>query len=248
MDDKSYLINQNKSGQESEKACAVNHGQCEKKMQIELNQGPTKIFLMRHGQSEWNGTNRISGQLDPLLTQKGKEQAEMLERVLRHEKLSAIYTSTLKRAVETARPTALSHHLMIQAEEALMEMNFGMIQGRFRDERDPETQRIWEAMEKDLLHYKVPGGETYFDLEERVTPCLNNILKKEIGGVILIVGHRHANKVILGRLMHWPKEYYVDLRLRPKYLYEIITGENPKIYTISLKAKDNGSKHEGFKM
>jgi len=209
---------------------------------------PRKVFLMRHGQSEWNEIERISGQLDPSLYQKGKQQAEILGIVLRCEMLSAIYTSTLTRTIETAQPSALYHRLTIQTEEALKEMSFGIIQGRFRDQRDPEAQRIWEEREKNELLHKVPGGETFLDLEQRVNCCLKEISRKEAGGVVLIVGHRHANKVILGKLMHWPREYSVKLRLRPKYLYEIIPGNDPKIYTIFLKGKHQGEKHEGFKV
>jgi broad specificity phosphatase PhoE len=151
-------------------------------------QQTTKIFLVRHGQSEWNGQNRVSGQLDPVLTPKGIQQAHALARVLRDEPLAAIYTSSLTRAVETARPTAELHRLPIQTRDALKEINLGVLEGRFRDERDPEAQQLWEEREEDRLHYQVPGGESYLDLERRVTACLNEIMDQEAGKTVLIVG------------------------------------------------------------
>lgn len=206
---------------------------------------PEKIFLVRHGQSEWNGKKRISGQLDPPLSKMGVQQAQMLEKLLRREKLSAIYTSTLERSIETARLTAEYHQISIQKKEALMEIHLGILQGRFRDQRDPEAQRLWIARSADRLTYRIPGGETFSELEQRVAPCINEILQKEAGGVVLIVGHRNTNRAILGVLMRWLSDSMVGLKLSNKYLYEITLGDDPSIKTISL---DENLKYDGFKV
>lgn len=202
-----------------------------------------KIFLVRHGRSEWNGQKRISGQLDPPLSPTGARQAQCLESLLRDEQLSAVYASPLSRAVETAEPTAASHRLAVKTCDALKEIHFGVLQGRFRDGRDPEAQRLWAEREKEKLHYRVPGGETFLELETRVMPCLQDILRQE--GTALIVGHRSTNRVILRELMRWPLDTALGLDLRSKYLYEIVPGESPRINTIRL---DNGHRHEGFRM
>ncbi|MCG3117643.1 MAG: histidine phosphatase family protein [Candidatus Manganitrophus sp. SA1] len=205
----------------------------------------TKIFLIRHGQSEWNGTKRISGQLDPPLSKKGMKQARTLEKAIRSEKLSAIYTSTLQRSIETARPTAEHHRISVQKKEAFMEIHLGILQGRFRDQRDPEAQRLWIARSADRLTYRIPGGETFSELEQRVAPCINEILQKEAGGVVLIVGHRNTNRAILGVLMRWLSDSVVGLKLSSKYLYEITLGDDPSIKTLSL---DENLKYDGFKV
>ena len=112
------------------------------------------VFVVRHGRSEWNGQKRISGQMDPPLSVTGVQQSLLLERLLREVPLSAIYASTLCRSVETAKPTANFHGLKVQTCDALKEIHFGILQGRFRDQRDPEAQRIWEEREKDKLQYR----------------------------------------------------------------------------------------------
>lgn len=205
--------------------------------------GMRKIFLVRHGLSEWNGQKRISGQLDPPLSPMGVRQAQCLKSLLRDEQLSAVYASPLSRAVETAAPTAALHRLAVKTCEALKEIHLGILQGRFRDERDAEAQRLWAEREKEKLHYRVPGGETFLELETRVVPCLQDILRQE--GTVLIVGHRSTNRVILRKLMRWPLNVASELDLRSKYLYEIVPGESPRINTIRL---DDGHKYEGFRM
>ncbi len=191
-----------------------------------------KIFVVRHGRSEWNGRKIISGQLNPPLSDEGLRQAECLAEVLQNENLSAIHTSSLSRAVETARPTAEFHRLPITPHDALREINLGVLQGRFRDERDPEAQNMWAEREKNKAHYRIPYGENFTELESRVDKCLTKIF--EMTGTILIVGHRSPNRVILRRLMNWSRETAVNLKLRSKYLYEISGAENPQINTIKI--------------
>jgi len=93
-------------------------------------QCPTTILLARHGQSVCNAEKRLSGQLDIPLAPQGRCQAHLLARVLRADLLSAIYTSTLIRAVKTVRPTAMAHGLPIQQCDALKELRLGVLQGR----------------------------------------------------------------------------------------------------------------------
>lgn len=213
-----------------------------------MDEGGITVYLIRHGQSELNQQRRVSGQLDPDLSSKGINQSHQLARVLGNEALSTIYTSTLARAVVTARPTAQRHGIQIRQREALREICHGIVQGRFRDERDPEAQRLWEEREKDKRHYRIPGGETIYELEERVNPCLMDILKESKEKTILIVGHRSTNRVLLGTLMLWPKESWCDLNLRGKYLYQIQLASPPQLTTISLDEGKTGDRYEGFKM
>jgi alpha-ribazole phosphatase len=208
--------------------------------------GPEKVFLIRHGRSAWNGENRVTGQLDPPLSPEGARQAEILEHVLRGECLSAVYTSPLTRARETAEPAARAHELSIQVRDELMEIHMGVLQGRFRDYRDPEAQHLWQERERDRLHYRVPEGESFLDLERRVLPCLHQVLETEKGAV-LIVGHNGTNRVILGALMRWPREVAVGMSMKSKFLYEISPRDVPRIRTICLDESKIGRVIDGFR-
>ncbi len=212
-----------------------------------MNHGAAKVFLVRHGQSEWNRDKRISGQLDAPLSPKGMAQSHCLEQVLRKEPLTAIYASSLRRAQDTARPTALSRALPIHAHAGFMELHLGDLQGRFRDARDPEAQQLWEQRAKDKREFSVPGGETYADLEGRVLAALREVMDNERGGAVLIVGHRNTNRVILGHLLHWSPETAIAANPRSRYLYEITPGLEPRVRTICLEAEKLGQSYDGFR-
>jgi broad specificity phosphatase PhoE len=208
----------------------------------------TTLYLARHGQSEWNNQSRVTGQLNPGLSPKGKQQSEALARCLQDEDLAAIYTSVLQRTIDTAQPTAAQKQLPIASLPALNEMNLGVLQGRFRDERDPEAQAIWTQWQADMWRYQVPDAERFDDLTQRVSRALEDILQQHAGRRILIVGHRATNRVVMGKLLDWPLERWPELRLRNKFLYRIRLGAETEIATFTLSGNKTGIRHDGFIM
>ncbi len=117
------------------------------------------IYLMRHGASVWNRTKRISGQLDPPLAPEGIAQAQRLRDVLSQVPLGAIFTSSLTRSVETARPLAHAQNLNLAPLPALNERDFGELQGRFRDASDPATARAWAELQAGDIDAAPLGGQ-----------------------------------------------------------------------------------------
>lgn len=204
--------------------------------------GNREIFLAKHGKSEWNGRKIISGQLNSALSAEGRSFAESLTDVLKTENLSAIHTSTLSRSIDTALPTADLQGLQVTQHEDLREIDVGILQGRFRDERDPESQQIWAEREKEKEKFRIPGGETFGNLKARVDKCLPGILASS--DPILIVGHRSTNRLIIRRLMNWSRNKVAGLNLRSKFLYEISYNVASQIDTIQISS---GMKFAGFK-
>jgi broad specificity phosphatase PhoE len=208
----------------------------------------TTLYLARHGQSEWNNQRRITGQLNPGLSPKGQQQSAAIAECLRGEDLSAIYTSVLQRTVDTAQPTASAKRLPIAALAALNEINLGLLQGRYRDERDPEAQAMWAQWQADIWGCRLPGAEDFNDLTKRVGQALQDILQRHRGRSTLIVGHRGTNRVLLGTLMGWPQERWLELSLRNKFLYRIRLGAEPEIATFTLSGSQTGTCQPGFVM
>ena len=207
---------------------------------------PGTIFLARHGQSESNLEDRISGQADPTLTEKGRRQAQRLATVLRGIPLTKILTSTLRRSIETARPTAESQGIALCPLDALKEMSFGVLEGHLRGHLDHEPQHFLDQWTQDKLHFRIPGGESLLDVQRRLLPLLSQILADNPNGTLLIVGHRHTNIVLLSALMGWNLESLADLSIRSKFVYEIHCAPTPRIHTICLTGNKRGTRDEGF--
>lgn len=204
---------------------------------------PTVIYLVRHGESQLNLEKRVSGQLDTTLSPNGLRQSQLLADHLRSVPLTGIYTSVLRRTIETAQPTAEHCGLPIQSKPELNESHMGILEGRFRDARDPEANAIWKAHKKDKLHYHIPGGERFIDLAERVKVSLRDILTRENGGRILIVGHRNVNRILFGMLMHRPADEWPNLNLKSRYVYQIRTGIEPRVHVVDLMASFSNDEH-----
>ncbi|WP_026604506.1 histidine phosphatase family protein [Methylomonas sp. 11b] len=207
---------------------------------------PLRIYLARHGQSELNLQKRISGQADASLAAKGLEQAQALADVLKQETLSAIYSSSLTRAIQTASPTATMHRLSIQKLDDLREIGLGILEGRHVDKRDPEACRLWAARELDKQGFSVPGSEGYLAFTARVLGCLDSLLSNS-RGAILLVGHRNTNEVILARLLANDFSCAAEINVKNKYLYVIDLAARPEVMTIRLGGEHHGQQYPGLR-
>lgn len=190
------------------------------------------ILLARHGQSEWNRCKRVTGQLDPELAPEGRAQALALAELLAGIRLSAVFASDLARSRETARPVAAAHGLEVQELAALRELHFGVLQGRFRDARDPAAAALWRARKADPLGFRPPKGETFAELSLRVGGAVRRILAVHLEGTVLIVGHRNTNRAILASLLGWSPEVAVAAAVRHDRLYRLQMGCTPDVSTI----------------
>lgn len=208
---------------------------------------PERIFLVRHAESTLNEAKRISGQLNPGLSANGSKQAEILASVLRSTDLDAIHSSGLQRTIKTALPTAEEKGLPVQRHDALNEIHHGVLQGRFRDDRDPIARDLWLQRKADKFNFRAPMGESLIDVENRVGTWLEQTLADTDGKRILIVGHRNTNRVILGILMAWRRERWVQLNLRSQYLYEVTLGQQRQIYSICMKGENHAIRKKGVK-
>ena len=147
----------------------------------------TILHLVRHGQSDWNAANRFQGHVDRPLTDLGRTQAEALARELASTALEGIYSSPLRRALDTATAVAAGRDLEVVAHDGLREVDVGSWAGLTRvevEERFPAEFRRW-----------VEGGdgwedgETYEQMSTRVLAATVRIADAHGGGEILVVSH-----------------------------------------------------------
>jgi broad specificity phosphatase PhoE len=155
---------------------------------------PTTIVLVRHGETDWNRERRFQGHADIPLNDAGRRQARELAELLRAEGLSAVYTSPLGRARETAEIVAERLELTPIELAALREIDVGDWQGLTVDEvraRYPEQASVaWRS--------GWPNGETHEELSDRVVPALLDLARQREGERILGVTHAGPIRAALG--------------------------------------------------
>lgn len=149
----------------------------------------TRLYLIRHGQSAGNAEGRFGGHSATPLSRLGKQQAELTAKALAKERISAIYSSDLLRAVQTAEPLARALNLEINAAETFRERHVGVLEGLTFDEAKKEFPEDYYALVNRELAHVITRGESYQQLLDRTTGVLHEILEKHKGGRIAIFAH-----------------------------------------------------------
>jgi probable phosphoglycerate mutase len=147
----------------------------------------TTILLARHGETDWNREGRFQGHADPPLNDTGRMQAAELAAELADAELAAVYSSPLRRAIETARVVAAARELEPLALDALREIDVGSWQGLTRAEietRFPDQFARWLDYEQGWA-----DGETYEEMSQRVVAALLELAVEHGGKQILAVTH-----------------------------------------------------------
>src|SRR5918912_2670523 len=133
---------------------------------------PSRLVLVRHAQSTWNGLGRIQGQLDPPLSERGREQAKRLAERLAHHTWAAIYCSDLARATETAAVIAERVKMTPVPLTDLREVYLGEWEGLTRDELQERYPDLWQRWVEEPSWDLPPGGEGAQPFEDRVSAAL----------------------------------------------------------------------------
>ncbi len=146
----------------------------------------TTIYLVRHGATEWNDTKRAQGQADIELNEAGFAQAQRAAADLSHIELVAVYSSDLKRAVETARAIADAQGLKVTTDRDLREID----QGEWEGLTVEEIARRWPDRWGEARHYTTrPGGESPQQVRTRALDAIARIVEANPEGNVVVVSH-----------------------------------------------------------
>lgn len=155
-----------------------------------------KLYITRHGETEWNKAGKMQGWKNSNLTEKGAANARTLGRSLNHIEFDCIYCSPLGRAIETANHIRGDKATEIILWEDLKEMSFGVWEGLCHEEIEEmypdEHYNFWHRPHR----YRSIDGESYQELIDRVSKAIEDIAKAEKGDNILIVAHAAVIKAI----------------------------------------------------
>lgn len=162
---------------------------------------PSRLFLVRHGESTWNAERRVQGQHDPPLSRKGRQQARELAARLDGHHVAAFYSSDLRRARETAEPLAESLAREPVELTGLREIALGEWEGKTGEELREEYPAEWEAWSQRPSWDVVPGGEGAAPFERRVLATLADIQAEHPIGDVVCVTHGGVIQVLLGSVV-----------------------------------------------
>ena len=155
----------------------------------------TRIHLIRHGEVE--RPDRYNGHYDVRLTALGEEQYHLLKPRLDADRITALYTSDLVRAVRGGE--ILAPYLGVEPVKVpqFRELDCGAWQGLSLAEIQADRPEEWAARLADLEQFRAPGGESLADLAARVLPPFAEIVARHRGEEVLVVAHGGVNRVIL---------------------------------------------------
>ncbi len=148
----------------------------------------THLYLVRHGETDWNRHSRIQGHLDTPLNALGVAQAKALAKQLAPLHCQALYSSDLRRAVQTAEFLAQQTGLKIQPQSCLRERDLGILQGLSKVEAEQQQPEAWQHYHQDV-DYVIPHGESSRQFMQRCVSCLTHLAEQNAGEKILVVTH-----------------------------------------------------------
>lgn len=152
----------------------------------------TKLYLIRHGQSDGNAEGRFGGHGPTPLSKLGERQAEATAKILAKEGVNAIYSSDLQRAIQTADPLSKLTGVPVVSTSAFRERNVGVLEGLTFDESKETFPKDYYALVNRNVHHVITNGESYRHLLRRSTGELWDILRNHVGQRVAIFSHTGA--------------------------------------------------------
>ena len=173
-----------------------------------------RVILVRHGETDWNQSRRIQGGgSDTLLNERGKQQSENLTLRLKPEKIQAIYSSPLQRALDTAQAISRYHQLEVEIESSLREIEVGELEGTTVAETGKHlAQLLTEGSQGEALP-KMPGGESLTDVQQRGWSTITRLADKHPDGVFVVVSHYVVILTIICSVLNLPLSQIGRFRL-----------------------------------
>lgn len=160
-----------------------------------------RVIFIRPGETDWNRMGRWQGWVASPLNAHGRAQAAALSRFVRHIGVSALYTSDLRRALQTAAPLAEALGFAPIPDARLRERSVGLWQGLTLQEMRDWYPDDFRALLADREHFRIPGGESRQEVRQRMREAFDDIIAQDAGETIAILSHTAAIKLLLEDLL-----------------------------------------------
>jgi probable phosphomutase (TIGR03848 family) len=184
---------------------------------------PTIVLLVRHGQTPTTG-RVLPGRASGLhLSEDGRRQAERAaQRIAALKSVAAVYASPLERARETAMPIARARGLALRIERGLLELDIGRWTGSrlARVRRRPE----WQTVQRNPSSFRFPDGESFVEMQARMTDTLLRIVERHRGETVVAVSHADPIKAALAHALGMHLDLFQRLTIAPGSITTIAYG------------------------
>ena len=199
---------------------------------------PTVVLLVRHGRTPTTG-QVLPGRAAGLhLSEEGLAQAEAVADRIgalaggKHGGPVAVYASPLERTTETARPIARRLGLRVRSERGLLECDFGeWTGGKLADlAKKPE----WTTVQRNPSGFRFPGGESFIEMQARMTSALARLVERHRGETIVAVSHADPIKAVVAQAAGTPLDLFQRLTVAPCSVSALAyTGVGPFVLTVN---------------
>ena len=161
----------------------------------------TRLLLVRHAETDPAMRWRCHGRLDVELSAEGRRQAGELAAALAELPLASVYSSPLSRALDTARAIAAARGLEPVADDGLLEIDFGELEGLTYEEIEAERPEVFRAWMEAPTSVRFPGGESFADLRARVVEAVGAIRERHAGEAAAVVAHGGVVRAVLADVL-----------------------------------------------
>ena len=194
---------------------------------------PTVVLLVRHAATPTTGV-KLPGRAPGLhLSDDGRRQADAAASCLaRLPKLAAVYASPLERARETALAIARARDLAVRIERDLLELDIGEWTGLSikRASRKPE----WEIVQRHPSGFRFPGGESFLEMQTRMTGALARLVARHPGETIAAVSHADPIKAVVAHALGTPLDLFQRIIIAPASISAIAyRPAGPAVLTVN---------------
>lgn len=170
-----------------------------------VEQQVTRIYIVRHGETDWNVERRFQGQTDTHLNANGVAQANEIAREISRldETFAAIYASPLMRTMQTARPIATALGMQIQTDDALKEIYCGQWEGLNPDQIEAKFPGMLQQWRSNISTFRMPDGESVTDVQKRTSKFYRAARDRHPGEAFLVVAHGASLLSMIAYMFGW---------------------------------------------
>jgi broad specificity phosphatase PhoE len=191
----------------------------------------TTLLLVRHGQTDSNRSRRLMGQSDMPMNLAGRQEAASLAARLRENRIDALYSSDLARALETARIVATAVGIKPVPLAELREIDAGTTVGKTREELRLECPELFGNA---WLDTPFPGGESYAQLTQRVGRALSELLARHERKTVVVIAHGGTIRAGVAALTGIPLARLIGLTVANASITQLTSTSRDEVHLDAL--------------